>query len=783
MSQVRNPDRTDYIVLGLVSGCGLTFEILLLRVFSYSQWHHFASVAISLALLGFGIAGTCLTLIYRKGWHTGDRLHLAGILTGAVGMLVAYALPHLLRTRPLFAAWDLHELVKLLVLDFVCLIPFFGIALSIGQVFIRWPGATRRLYCTNLVGSGIGALLPLILLPFLYLEHVLLFTPMLLFIAAALYAFTHRTSRIAGSLSVAAALLILAWMTTGPQKLPVSDFKQLSYFLDLPDARIVERQPGLNNEVTIIESDAIRLAAGLSLRWMNAVASQDIIIIGSDAAIPLAKSGTDQGFHAARLGQLPLLLRPHGEIAVVGISDWLFPGQFNDRSSLWIHADSTVFDIYRSRGLLNDIKTEVIGYRSFIAKTQARYSLIYLNEAYATKDSVSEDYMLTQEGIQSAFNRLTASGILALPIRFEYPPRYAAKLIRSLYECLLERAVADPTMCIAIVRSMQDVLLMASPMPLSEKDVDSIRSFSSQWNFDLCALPGLAQQETNKYHMLDQPVLFETVAALRDERKEMPVPATWFSMQLPDDSKPYFWRSVEWDMAFDLWQTIGRQSLVWMDWGILALIVKLILSAILAALLIILPLGCLPVADNSKSRFSVFLYFAALGLGFLILEMVVFQRSLLYLPNSIVAATVVFTVFLIGAGIGSITTPRANQPRAHKSIFIPILLAAVLAYAALYPCKNLLLKSSPVMLAVLVACIIAPLAWSLGRAFPWGLRQLDQHREWIPWAWAINGFFSVMAAPSAALLSIQYGQSVTWLTAAGCYLLAACVARSWLTGR
>ena len=88
---------------------------------------------------------------------------------------------------------------------------------------------------------------------------------------------------------------------------------------------------------------------------------------------------------------------------------------------------------------------------------------------------------------------------------------------------------------------------------------------------------------------------------------------------------------------------------------------------------------------------------------------------------------------------------------------------------------------TPVWVQVLILIAsLAPLGWAMGQPFPWGLRQLDHLPRMVPWAWGINGFASVLAGPLAAILSVQWGQPVTWLAGAFCYFVAWRIAANWL---
>ena len=79
---------------------------------------------------------------------------------------------------------------------------------------------------------------------------------------------------------------------------------------------------------------------------------------------------------------------------------------------------------------------------------------------------------------------------------------------------------------------------------------------------------------------------------------------------------------------------------------------------------------------------------------------------------------------------------------------------------------------------IIALALIAPLAFLMGFPFPLALAALgDRARELIPWAWAINGCASVLAAVIATLLAIQFGFTVVVASALGLYGLAAWIGR------
>ena len=782
MTRANHPSRIDYLSLGILSATVLAYEIVLLRVFSYSQWHHFASLAISIALLGFGAAGTLLAILGKRAVRMGDALYSVGLLLGAGGMLLGTVLPHFVRSRPLFAVWDPGELGKLLLLDFSAFIPFFGIAICIGQVLMRWPGAIHRLYGVNLLGSGLGALVASCLLGTVFLNTVLLVLPAVVLVAGALHGSVSQRSRWMAACCGLAAAGLGTWSAVGPPTIPISDFKRLSYLMDLPDSRILERHAGLESETTVIRSDSIRLAPGLSLHWADAVPSGDALVVGSDRVIPVPRAAgavAEVDFHEACLSQLPFKLRPDGEVLLMGTSEWLTPVEVAHRHPVWVESHRGITGVLQQRGLLRDVQVLRDAPRRILAVESGHFSIIYIPVPYCPGDAVSEDYLMTRESLESAIHCLSPDGLLAIPLPLANPPRHAPKLLTTLKQALEGYGVEDPSAHFAFIRSMREALFLVSREPLGPEDLDTIRQFTSRWGFDLAAMPGLSREEANQFHQLGMPLYFDLTLAIFEGNKELPSEADWYSIDEARDAKPYFWRSMRWEKAPALLNQLGRQGLVWMDWALLTTVAKLFFATVLATLFILIPLGKLPKRGFPMTRPRIWLYFSALGLGFLLLEMAVYQRSILFIGTPVLTASLVFSVFLVGAGLGSLSSAARRYHDNPFIIFFSILVSATLVMAFLVAGEPVLWALPMALRPVVMSGVLFPLAWSLGKAFPWGLRQLSEDRTLIAWAWGINGFASVLAAPLATLLSVHFSQYATWGTGAACYCLAWWIAASW----
>ncbi|RTR01118.1 hypothetical protein [Halomonas nitroreducens] len=779
---VDTPQRLDLVALAGVSAALLALEVLLLRLFAFSHWHHFAGLAVSLALLGLGAAGTTLALAGRSRASRGDGWFLVGLLVTAAGFLLLLALQSRIALRPLFAGWRPGELARLLLVDLVAFLPFYGAGLAIGQVFLRWPGHTRSLYAANLLGGGLGSLGAAALLRLIPVEAALGVVAALLFALGLLLAGVRgrRGMAAAGLLGLALSVVV----SIRPPAPAVSDVKALSRLRELPGVETLAVRPGLSGRLTLLRADSLRFAPGLSLRWPDAVPSLDAAVLGSDRVVPLPRQWPARGEHmAASLAGLPLELRPEGPVLVLGSSAWQTPVAAQGRALTWVEPDGRLLDILRARGApaVGLRLVEDGAWRQLASPADGAYTLIAVDRAWEGGDAASEDYVLTDAGLALALERLAADGLLAVPLPLDYPPRHYPRLITTLERALQRQDVAVPGEHVAVLRGLQALLVLASPQPLDAQTIAALRRFAERWGFDMAWYPGMARAQANRLHRLDSPLFHDIAAAVFTEHP-LPVAGQRFHHAPATLERPYPWRSLAWTEAPGLVRELGGRGWSFLDWTLLLSVLTTLVVALLAFLLILAPLGRLPAIRPPFARLSVAGYFGALGLGYILVELVFFQRLILHLGEPVLAASLVFATFLVGSGLGSAMSPESATRGSRRRIYAAVAAGLVLA---LVPFTAVVVLTAPALplRALLLVGMMLPLAWAMGRPFPWALRQLAGQRRWIPWAWGINGFASVLGASLAPLISIHLGQATTLAVGTLCYLAAFAIAGRWLEER
>ena len=260
--------RPPFYAILLISAAALAYEVLLIRLFSIIQWHHFAYMVISLALLGYGASGSFVTLLRARLLADFPKAFLLNAnlfgLSAALCFLLAQQLPF--NTLELF--WDPAQLGYLALAYLLLFIPFFFAANCICLSFTRFGERIPRIYSFDLVGAGLGALGIVVLLYLLAPPDALRAVAAVGCTAAAISALELQ-SRARWSGAVPSLLLaLIVWLLPGQWfALQSSEYKALNQTLQIGGTRILEQHSSPLGLVTLLESPNIplRLAEGLSL--------------------------------------------------------------------------------------------------------------------------------------------------------------------------------------------------------------------------------------------------------------------------------------------------------------------------------------------------------------------------------------------------------------------------------------------------------------------------------------------------------------------------------------
>ncbi len=243
------------------------------------------------------------------------------------------------------------------------------------------------------------------------------------------------------------------------------------------------------------------------------------------------------------------------------------------------------------------------------------------------------------------------------------------------------------------------------------------------------------------------------------------------------DSRPYPHHFLDLRAVRSLVSAERGGWLPFAEWGYLAFAATLIQAVALAGALMIVPVAVRTRAALTPRLTPVLTYFGAVGFAYLAAEIAAIQQLSLLLGHPVYAVAAVLAVLLVCSGIGSAWSDRLPATRAR---LVPIALAIVFgAYAMSLLTVVHALDAAWFGVRLLAGgMVLVPAAVLMGMPFPVGLRQLAHgDRTRIAWAWATNGFASAVAAPLAALISIEVGTRPLFVAAAAAYAVA------WLSAR
>jgi len=238
------------------------------------------------------------------------------------------------------------------------------------------------------------------------------------------------------------------------------------------------------------------------------------------------------------------------------------------------------------------------------------------------------------------------------------------------------------------------------------------------------------------------------------------------------DDRPFFNQQTRWSSVRPgSWRESGMSP-----GAEVTLLMLLVESVVVAGVLIVLPLARFSKQGlRAPGRLAFLVYFAGLGLGFIMIEVALLQRFTLFLGQPIYTFAVVLASLLIFSGIGSYAVTRfssPSRPRFNLIIFAVLAVIAVTAYGTHSIFSATLGLSLPWRVAIAVL-MIAPLGIFLGMPFPACLRIVAEEASvLVPWAWGVNGFFTVIGSVGAMIIGMILGFNAVLAFAGGCYLVA-----------
>ncbi|MDW8343008.1 MAG: class I SAM-dependent methyltransferase [Verrucomicrobiae bacterium] len=718
------------VLVFTVSAAVLAYEVVLMRVFSIAQWHHFAGMILSVALLGFGLSGTLLALWPERLRRWSGWAALGFAVTAPVGLWVAPRIPF----SPLMLVWRPTQVGWLAVVYAVLAVPFTCGALAIGAALARAQLENRvgPMYAANLVGSAAGAVLGW-------------------------------------------------WLCWLPMPVPMNEFKALSKTLEMAGARIVETSFHPLGRVDVVECAALRAAPGLSLNYRGVVPTQPVVFVDGEGGGPLL-GDLDQTEY---LDWLPSALAfaavPAAErVLVIGVgggSELVQAARAGARRitgvELHPHVAALVGETARAVGA-----TIVVGEgRSFLRRRHEPFDVIQISllDSLATAagglTAAGESYLYTVEAFREMWARLSDTGLVCVTRWLRVPPRDELRLFATALEALETAGVASGSNHLMFVRGWSTATLLLRRAPFDAVTVDAVRNRATEMGFTVEFAPvGGDEVADTTTDRSDLSEMLATLASGRHAREEF-YRKYLFDVRPRSDARPYFFHFFRWGRLPELWRVLGQQWLPFVEWGYVVVWATLVQAFAGSILLLGLPVLVMRRRGTWRrgTGGTALVYFGALGVGFMMVELALLQRCNLFLGHPMYAAVVTIATMLVAAGAGAWCSARVGTraPWVGGAVAVVVL---VYAMGLDWVFARWMASADAMRLMVAVVLVALP-AFGMGMMFPLGLSRLSS--DWVPWAWGVNGCFSVLGAALEMVIAMDVGFVTVLGVGSICYAVAA----------
>jgi spermidine synthase len=774
------PERTLLMGLGLTSFAALLLELALTRLFSVVLFYHFAFLAISIALLGLGAGGVFAYLLKSRLARTATRT-LAARLCIDSSLVVLFALEVVLHI-PVTLTVSGRNFLHLTAIYVSAALPFFLTGVQFSVVFARESHRIPRLYAADLGGGALACLAVVPLLNWIGGPNTIVLAAALMAVAASVWAKPSSTIRkLAGALVAAFLLLIAA--------------NHSNRLIDVVYAKGGFRDPAW------VEFSRWNALSRVEVDLQNQAKA---IVIDADASTFIMNCDLahwhDTDWEHDLMSAPPALanvLRPRGDFAIIG------PGGGVDVLRAVANGSPSVTGIEINPIIANTIMRDryadyahhlyerpevhihVTDGRSYLRSTPQHFDVVQMTlvdtwaSTAAGAFALSENNLYTVEAFREYFEHLKSDGLIAIT-RWEFrQPREALRVVAVAIEALHSLGVANPARNFIVASEGKlnedgiPVVVLAKKTGFTPQEEAAVRAHFEQYPelnpiyLPSQVAPGLARH--NPFGDLiasNNPYRFAQSYA--------------YNVGPVSDNAPFFFFTLK---AGQILGTEGiRQGIDWkVNLGVLVLILVLVIS--LAAVLgfLILPLAL----QAGRQSLLPLLYFVAVGLGYILVEIAFIQRFVLFLGHPTYALTVVIFLLMLSSGAGSFFSRRWLPDT--KLSWMPLLLVIVALLG------NVLLL--PHALAAWVGLgfgyrlgvcgmLLIPLGFVMGMPFPTGLRALATNfvsatrggtaREdnALEWAWAMNAAASVLGSVLAMVIAIQFGLTVTLSCGVAAYILA-----------
>jgi predicted membrane-bound spermidine synthase len=780
LTQTSAIPRTLPVALFLVTLTTVMFQVLLTRVFSLTMWYHFAFMAISMAMLGLTV-GALAVFLRPAAWPEATLVRSMGRCAALAAVSMASVIlvhSRLFIPNPWVDFWPMALTFASAAVPFVFSGVFVCLALT------RFPRQIGSLYAVDLAGAAAGCLCVIASLQWLDGVGAVLCCAALMALSGVLLL---RTRERMGALLVC---VLLAAMTlwTGLhlarhdlaafplQYMKFSKQQEVDYERWNSFSRIAVLKPDTWLGAAWSLSSAYKGPKEIATRNLQIDAGAGTTLLGFDGDLKKAE------FLRWDLVNFPHHLRSNARIAIVGSGggrDILTAKVFGQKDVTAVEINGNILSVVNERfgeftgHLDRDPGVHLVNdeARSYFARSRERFDILQLTFIDTWAATAAGAYVLTENSLYTIeawkifLDRLEDNGVLAVArgLNFEIE-----RLVSLGQSALRASGVTQPERHMVLVVNRRAGwpssfgpmgILLVRKTPFPDDELARIRELAGQMQFSIELQPGEARNAL-------------MLALATGRGMEQMLALSVVNYDAPTDDQPFFFSMLRvrgWFGMRDTVRTTGQQSVV-------MLIDLLVGVAVLTLLCIALPLA-LSRVKLPRGGAAHLVFFAAIGTGFMLVEISMLQRLIIFLGHPIYSLSVILFVLLLAAGIGAALSSRLADSRLEGGGIRLLTLLSILLTGVGLAIGPLVVTfqgaETPARIAV-AGALLSVIGIFMGMAFPLGMRlAMRAHPHLTPWLWGVNGAMSVLASVLAVVIAMAWGISNSFWTGVASYVVAA----------
>jgi hypothetical protein len=772
-----------YLGLSVLCASTLMYEIVLTRLLSAVCWYYLAFVSISMAM--FGMTAGALAVKMLPQWF--QKKDISTRLVQAT-FAMALAMPISLVTMlaiPLDESFAVQTLFSFLLFEAAVAIPFVFSGVAVCLCLTQMPFPIGRIYFADLIGASLGCLAAVGLLRTIDAPSGMIFIGALLALSTIAFS-TYFGEGVYRRRAYILGLVLFVLAGLNASTLHGIQPIWTKGTVDLRNNIAAE----LWNPISKVRAFRVELKA--PMMWgpsptMPPMKVEEILLdIDNDASTAMVhfqgdlKQFTYFRYDVTALGAQ---LRSGGSAAVIGVGggrdvlnaavNGFKPIVGIEINSAIVAMDTRKFASFSGFRMIPGLELHNDEGRSYLTRTGEKFDLIQasLVDTWAATSAgaltLAENSLYTVDGWRVFYEHLKPGGIITFSRWYRGPEVYQTYRLYSVaYATLLSEGVADPSRNIALVSADRVATILVSNNALTEADLAKLHHIANEMKFSFLCVP----DETTAIPELQNISSRHTVAELNQLRDESD-----FDFSPVFDSSPYFFNAVRLSKIPHLLRRGGHG-------GNLRALMFVFLFMV-AALLLVMLVIVLPLRQWAKNHAGAppskagIVYFIAIGMGFMLMEMSMMQQLSVFLGHPVYALVVVLAGLILFTGIGSLVSDRLPVTQ-QIAVRGPAAAAGIIIILYSLTVVGLMHRNVSAGLwerALVSLAVLAPCGFLVGFCFPVGLRWLTalKQEDNLPWMWALNGAAATLGSFVAILISMEKDITTCALTAAACYFVAA----------